>query len=326
MRLFAGIDVGGTKSAGVLVAGDGAIVARTWVEHGGRDAGRLLGIVGDSFEALLESGGVTAADVEAIGVAVSGLVSADGSTVVRAPTLGERGLPLGQRLADRLGLRVLIVNDANATLVGHARRAAAQDAAEPGVTLLLSLGTGFGGAVMVGDRLLTGEHGFAAELGHLTVDFDDQRICPCGSRGCVEQFASGRGLAELAAASQRPRSRALLDARGEAHPDPVQAILAAAAAGDAWSIAHLERCGAMLGRAIAMLCVILDPGRIVIGGSFGHAASDWLLPAATRELRERWPFAIERPFVELTLDTVGPFAAAIGAACLAEEEAAEEMA
>lgn len=80
----------------------------------------------------------------------------------------------------------------------------------------------------------------------------------------------------------------------------------------------------MLGRAVAMLCIILDPDSIIIGGSFGHATSQWLLPAAERELRERWPFALERPIVELTLDELGPFAAATGAAEMAAEAAAKE--
>jgi glucokinase len=312
---FVGVDVGGTKSAAVLIDGAGATIARTWTEHTGEWQGRLVVTVVTSIATLLEQAGTDLADVDGIGVAVAGLVGRDRSTVFHSPIVRETHLDLGTALATRTGRPVTVANDANAALYAIARHDGTS-----GVSVLLTLGTGVGGAVLVGGRLLVGEHGFATELGHITVDHTDPRPCVCGSRGCVEQYASGRGLEELArleppspAATLPPEAARVaprLSARG---------IVAAAEHGDPWATALLERAGAMLGRAVAILCVTLDPTTVTISGSLGHAAGRWLLPAATREMRDRWTYPAERPLPTLTIDSIGPYAAAAGAALLAAE-------
>jgi glucokinase len=218
------------------------------------------------------------------------------------------------------------VNDANAALVGHTRvalgapdrSASAPTGGETRVALLLALGTGIGGSIMVGDTIVLGENGYAAELGHVPVDFSDGRVCLCGATGCVEQFASARGVAELAAMTPPPpESQARLAAMGASEPYPARAIVGAASMGDAWATGLLARGGTMLGRAMATLCVMLDPGTVIVAGGFGHAAGTWLLPHAEEELRRRWPYPGARPLPRLTRDVIGPYAAATGAAWLA---------
>ncbi len=192
---------------------------------------------------------------------------------------------------------------------------------ETAVTLLLALGTGIGGSIMVGDTIVVGENGYAAELGHIVVDFTDQRVCLCGGMGCVEQFASGRGIAELAALRPPPpSSHARLAAMGAAAPYSARSIVDAAGSGDPWAASLLAQGGAMLGRAIATLCVTLDPSSVLITGGFGHAAGAWLLPHAEEAMRSRWSYARERPLPPLGWDVIGPYAAAIGAALLAKAE------
>lgn len=321
MTNFIGIDVGGTKSAAVLIDGTGATVARHWIEHQGQWQGRLLETVLSSIERVTAEAGIGLDHVDAFGVAVAGLVSKDQSTLVHSPIIRETHFDLGVRLSERLGCPVLVENDANATLYGitrHERATSDQSSGESQVALLLTLGTGFGGAIMVGDRIIVGEHGFASELGHITVDFTDDRTCVCGSRGCIEQFASGRGIAELAVVTPPPpASRETLDGVGAIAPYSARDIVAAAELGDRWATSLLKLCGAMLGRAVSILCVALDPTTVTIGGSFGHATGPWLLPSALEEMRNRWTYAAERPLPRLTMDAIGPYAAAIGAAMLA---------
>ena len=316
-----GIDVGGTKRAAVLVDGSGNILAKRWADHEGQWQGRILDTVMTSIGDLLADAGVTLAEVAAIGVAVAGLVSRDRSTLIHSPIIRETGFDLGARLSGATGCPVTVSNDANATLYAIERhdRASERRASGPAsVSLLLTLGTGVGGAIMVDDQILVGELGYAAELGHVTVDFADERTCPCGRRGCVEQFVSGRGLEELARLKPPPPvSEALLAALGYQTPFSARGIVAAAERDDPWAADLLTRAGTMLGRAISILCVTLDPSTVTIAGSFGHAAWRWLMPACTREMQDQWTYRAERPLPVLTLDSIGPFAAAYGAALLA---------
>lgn len=321
MKRIVGVDVGGTKRAAVLLDGSGELLAKRWTEHQGQWQGRILETVMTSIEDLLAEAGVLLADVAAIGVAVAGLVSRDRSTLVHSPIIREIGVDLGARLSGGTGCPVTVVNDANATLYAieqHERAPGSPSPSPARVSLLLTLGTGVGGAIMVGEQILVGEHGYAAELGHITVDFTDERRCPCGRQGCVEQFASGRGLEELAHLTPPPgASESLLATLGYRAPFSARGIVAVAERDDPWAADLLTHAGIMLGRAISILCVTLDPSTVTIGGSFGHAAWRWLLPACTREMQDQWTYPAERPLPVLALDSIGPYAAAIGAALLA---------
>jgi len=321
MTYFVGIDVGGSKSAAALIDETGSTLARDWAEHADGYADALVDVMLSSAHRLLVKASLRPDEVAAFGVAVAGLVSSDRSTLVRAPTLGETRLDLGSRSAERLGRPVVVINDANATLYGHALHTAHGGAplgGETHVSVLFTLGTGIGGSIMLGETIVVGEHGFASELGHVVVDFADQRLCLCGGKGCVEQFASGRGMAELAAASPPPPpSRTILLSLGAAEPYTARDIIAAAREGDRWARELLRYGGSMLGRAIATMCITLDPATVILAGSFGHAAAEWLLPAALEELRSRWSYAAERPLPQLRSDAIGPYAAATGAALFA---------
>jgi len=198
MTYFVGIDVGGSKSAAALIDETGSTLARDWAEHADGYADALVDVMLSSAHRLLVKASLRPDEVAAFGVAVAGLVSSDRSTLVRAPTLGETRLDLGSRSAERLGRPVVVINDANATLYGHALHTAHGGAplgGETHVSVLFTLGTGIGGSIMLGETIVVGEHGFASELGHVVVDFADQRLCLCGGKGCVEQFASGLGTA-----------------------------------------------------------------------------------------------------------------------------------
>jgi len=296
-----GADIGGTKTAAVLCGDDGAILAKTWIEH---DPNRSEPIEDRILRAVRKvTAGASELRVRSLGVSVAGLISHDNRTIVHAATLGAQNLHLADWLEARHPGRFTIVNDANATLVGHL----SEEDPDHRNVVLLSLGTGIGGAVAVDGAVVHGGHGFAAELGHLTVDFDDPRRCLCGAPGCVENYASGRGLVEMAAEAGIGTGASSYDSRS----------LIALAVEDSRARGIIEHAGAMLGRAIAQLGTVLDPEEFVIGGSVGHAAADLLLPAARTEMAARWPFAHVRPLPEVRVDAIGPYAAAIGAARIA---------
>jgi len=302
---YLGADIGGTKTAAVLCDDGGQVTARAWVEHDPDRPGTISQRIIDVLEKVAVD--LAREDLRACGVAVAGLVSRDHRAVIHAATLGARMLSLAESLEPALRCPCYIVNDASAALVGHMFESQSQ--ASHRHVILLTVGTGLGGAVAVDGRVVEGANGVAAELGHIAVDFDDSRRCLCGATGCVENYASGRGLAEMAAeaglASETEvasyASRRIVEL---ADVDPIAKGL-------------VERAGMMLGRAMTQLSTVLDPEEFIISGSVGHAAADLMLPAARREMERRWPFPAARSIPDIKVDAIGPHAGAVGAARLA---------
>ncbi len=212
-----------------------------------------------------------------IGVAVPGLVDAGTGTVILAPNLGWRDLPLRDRLSRHIGapLRVEIDNDAN--LAGLAEHTQGVAAGTPHLVHLTG-GVGVGGGIIVGGRLLRGADGFAGEVGHLPVDPGGRR-CGCGRTGCWETKVGLAELVRLAAPGPAPAPIT----------DPQERALDVArrvGAGDPAAVRAVAEIGRWLGLGAAILVDLVNPRAIVLGGYFATLA-DHLLPAARRELDRR---------------------------------------
>ena len=320
MTWWIGVDVGGTKSAGVLMDGLGGVHLQCWSEHAGRGL-PLAEAVLRCVRELQTEAGIDITAVSGVGVAIAGLINEHRDTVVHAAILDAVDVPLTHELTTLLAAPVILENDANATLLGHAFGPGSGSApADTDVTVLIALGTGVGGAVLIGDEPLSGSHGFAGELGHLTVDFDSRRICSCGSTGCLASFAGGWGLQDLARHHPHPDNSIAPSGSVDA-----RRIVELAREENTWATELLHTAGRMLGRAITSLSITLDPRTIVLGGSLGHAAYPWLVPAAEAEMTRLWPFPRQRPLTEIVLDRIGPYAAATGAAVLARRRLGDRL-
>lgn len=215
-----------------------------------------------------------------IGVGIAGITRH--GRVESASNLGIRSpYDLERRLCERTGLPVVVVNDTQAAALAESARLG------PGTAVLLTFGTGTGGAIVADGRLVLGE-GAAGDFGHIVIDPDGPE-CACGARGCLEQLVSGRvldretrDLAESGASpwlADRHRSHTGLDASDRD---------AAAQAGDTAAIATLERAADLLATALRSVTAAADPRTIVLGG--GLMTSGRVLP---RLVRERW--ADQRP-------------------------------
>ena len=192
MGRWVGGDVGGSKVLAGVVSEDGEVV-RTVLRV---TPGRL--VAAEAVEdAVVDA--VTAAarrePVAAVGVAAAGFVDRDGSRVVFAPHLPWRGEDVRTRLGERLGVPVLLENDATAAAHAEATYGAGRGAES---MVLVALGTGIGGGLVVGGRVWRGHHGMAGEFGHMQV-VPDGAPCECGRRGCWEQYSSGNALVARAA-------------------------------------------------------------------------------------------------------------------------------
>ena len=306
MRSAIGIDIGGTKVAGFLVAEDGSVLERRERPTPAEDVPATVETVAGLAVELAASG------AQAVGVGAAGMVDFTAGALRYAPNLAWKEIPIRDLVAGRTGLPCVVDNDANAAAWGEYRFGAARGYRH---VLVVTVGTGIGGGIVAGGELFRGAHGFAAEIGHIIVE-PDGPLCGCGNRGCWEQVASGQALDRLARAEvQRdPAGRvAALAGGGEATGRHVSE---SAREGDPAAIAILADVGRRLGEGIAGLVNVLDPEVVVVGGGVAEEGAVLLDPA-----RAAFLDAVEapehRPDVPILPAALGNDAGAIGAAALA---------
>lgn len=301
-----GVDVGGTKCLAVALEA-GRIVGEVRVPTPPGESDVLAAIVGAATTVAGDS------KVLGVGVGVPGLV--DRAGVLRfAPNLpGVVDLDIKAELEARLGLPVKVDNDATCAAWGERQVGAAQGYDD---VVLVTLGTGIGGGIVAGGRLLRGANGFAGEIGHMVIERDGSP-CPCGQRGCWERYASGGGLGRLgqrAAAEGRAR-RVLARAGGNAEDVRGEHVTVVAAEGDAEAQAVLGELGWWVALGLANLANVLDPEAFVLGGGLVEAG-ELLLAPVRAAFADLLTGAAYRPPVHIVPATLGEHAGAIGAACL----------
>jgi glucokinase-like ROK family protein len=213
--------------------------------------------------------------VASIGIGVPGPVDVAQGALVAPPLIPQwDGFPLSDELNERLGLQVLIDNDATLGVLGEYTFGAGQDV---DALAYVKLGTGIGCGLICNGELYRGARGYAGEIGHLMVA-QNGPPCRCGSYGCLEAMAGGEAVAQQAKLALKAGHRSILS--NIADPDTITAreVAAAAAAGDALGRQILNTAGRLLGIALADLVNLLNPGRIVIGGGLVQAGEPLLAP------------------------------------------------
>lgn len=310
-KLAIGIDIGGSKIAAGVVDEDGRVLARVLAETPSTDPAAVLDVIAEIAEQFRRDH-----HIRALGIGAAGFVDVTGSTVLFAPHLAWRNEPLRDAVSRRTGLPVFVDNDANASSWAEWRFGAAQN--EPDV-VLVTLGTGIGGAIIIDGQPYRGRYGVAGEFGHMQV-VPDGLPCECGNQGCWEQYASGRVLArrgrEAADAGTDLGRRLLEAADGDAQQIRGQHVTAAARGGDDEAVGWLTEVGSWLGVGVANLAAALDPGVVVIGGGVIDAGELLLGPARetfSRTLTGRGYRAEAR----IVAAHLGPEAGLVGAADMA---------
>lgn len=286
-----GVDFGGAQiKAGIV---DGSQVVRTT---------SASTVAGARPEELLDAMArlVLALDPKppSVGVAIPGVVDQQGQCWRLPNVPGFRGVHLGKELTQRLGCMVAVENEATTAalgerLYGHGRR-------HPSF-LMVTLGTGIGGGLVFGHQLYPGSYGFAAEVGHITVEREeDAWPCTCGLRGCLEAYAGTRGLL-----------RSFCEEGGTA--TTVAEIIKNHGSGGRGG-KTFNRMGAALGRGLANVQNVLDLSAIIFAGQVAQHFS-WIEPSIRRELR-RCTYATPLAEVPLLVSELGDGASLIGAAHL----------
>ncbi|WP_435871896.1 ROK family glucokinase [Kitasatospora griseola] len=312
-----GVDIGGTKVVAGVVDGEGRVLDRLRTET--PDKSKSPKVVEDVIVDLVLQL-ADKHDVHAVGVGAAGWVDSERSTVLFAPHLNWRNEPLQEALSSRLRFPVVVENDANAAAWAEWRFGAGRGEDH---MVMITLGTGIGGAVVRDGYVDRGKHGLAGEFGHMQVVPGGHR-CPCGNRGCWEQYSSGNALVREArelAAEESPVVQPLL-ARAGGSPLGITGPLVTEAArdGDAVATELLYEVGRWLGVGIANLAAALDPGRFVVGGGVSEAG-DLLLGPAQDAFRRTLTGRGFRPEAEIVHAALGNEAGLVGAADLARQVA-----
>lgn len=295
------LDLGGTKIAAAVVGGDANMRHRlqtpTPVTGGGE---AIMAALIDTAQQLL----ALCPQARAVGVGSAGQIDHESGVVVFANENlpGWTGMNIRARLEAALSLPVVVDNDVNVAALAEAKQGAAVGKQ---VVLMVTIGTGIGGALVLDGRLFRGATGVAGEIGHMPLTLNGP-ICSCGKRGCLEAYASGpRIAAAYARAAELERPIALPE------------VLQLAEAGNRIARRSFLRAGIRLGQALVGLVNALNPDAVVIGGGV-LAAWDLLCASVMRQL-DRSALAVAAHAVTIEPAVLGNEAGVLGAAILAHD-------
>lgn len=304
-----GIDLGATKVVSGLVAPDGRIVRHSGRHlHANDGPGGVIRMVARSARACLDDG---SPPPDRVGIAVAAQVDPRTGTVVHAPNLGWRDVPLARRLSEELGTPdVAVVNDARAATLAEWKHGAGVGASD---LFCLILGTGVGGSAVVGGRLLEGGNHALGEVGHMTVVAGGRR-CHCPNRGCLEAYVGGWAIAERAGEAVRsdPEAGAALVARaGSRDAITAQTVFQAFRQGDPLAGRLVRETERFLADGVVSIANAFNPSLLVLTGGL-VAGRPELVPVVESAIRARCQPPAAGARVELA--RLGENASLVGAA------------
>jgi len=313
---YVGVDVGGTKILAALVEPSGEVLARSrrpTPREG--SARRTIGAIEKAIEDVLADGRVKPRRVAAVGLAIPGVVDSGAGRVVMTPNLNLSGTRVAPPLERSLGTNVFLGNDVSLGTLGEQWLGAARDADS---AVGIFWGTGIGGGLIEGGRLVRGSREAAGEVGHIVMRVNGPR-CGCGNRGCLEAVAARRAI-------ERDIRRAIADGRPSVLRDlladgvPViksKMLRRALAERDDVVTTIMRKAAEAIGRACVTVRRILDPELIVMGGGVIEACGDFALPII-RKVVGRDAMAGDEP-PRIVASELGDDAVVLGAVAMAKE-------
>jgi glucokinase len=302
-------DLGGTNLRLAAVESGGNILYRTNRQTPrSQDAAKIVSAISDAAAACLQN---IDEKVSAIGMAVPTTIDYENGITITSPNLTALvNFPIVAVLEKELNLPCILENDANAAAIGENWLGASRDLQN---SIAVTLGTGVGGGIMIDGKILRGADGTGGEIGHICVE-PFGAACGCGSRGCVEQYASATAIARMTGELKVSFPQSALNQKSQFSS---LEIYEAGVAGDELALEVFRLQGFYLGIALADLINVLNPEAIVIGGG---AAGGWdlFMPELTEQIKQRaYPRARKR--ARIGRAQLGDDAGILGAAKLAFE-------
>lgn len=261
-----GIDVGGTTVKMGLFNTEGELLDKWEIPTRKEDGGAyILNDVAASVEAKLAEKNIEKEDVAGAGIGVPG-PTLDTGYVSICVNLGWKDKNPANELSELLSIPVKAGNDANVAALGEMWKGGGEGYLD---VVLLTLGTGVGGGIIINGEIAPSHRGVGGELGHITVNPDEEATCNCGNHGCLEQYASATGVVRIAkkllAASKEESSLRTLETV------TAKDVFDAAKAGDHLAVEAVEVLGKYLGLVVANVALTVDPDVFVIGGGVSKA-------------------------------------------------------
>ena len=305
MKFGFGVDLGGTTVKIAYFDALGNMLNKWEIPTDRSENGKnILPDIAAAIKAFLQDNGIEPECIVGVGIGVPGAVMPDG-TVNKCINLGWGVFNIEKELSALTGFPVKAGNDATVAAMGECWKGGGQGCEN---MVFATLGTGVGGGIVVGGKVIHGVHGAGGEIGHLVLNRNETEACNCGKHGCVEQYCSATGIVRLAkkhlAATDTPCS--LRNAENLTCKD----IFDAGAAGDEVALEILEQVYSYLGEFLANVCCVTDPEVIVLGGGVSKAGQP-LLDGAKRYY-QKYVFHAARD-TRIELATLGNDAGAYGA-------------
>ncbi|MBM6774297.1 ROK family protein [Olsenella profusa] len=277
MDMVLGIDVGGTSIKVGLFTPEGELLEERKVPTPALVNPTAYEVVTEAITKMLVAHGATSEDVIACGLDIPGPVAEDGTVGFLANIeLDPEGL-VGALNAALPNATIAFVNDANAAALGEMWAGVAQGVSS---YVLIALGTGVGAGVVVNGRLAAGAFGSGGEIGHMTVNYDETLVCGCGRRGCLEQYASAKGIVRLYLEACERRGVTPVEVE---HATDTLSVFRALASGDECAKLAVDEMCDYLARVMAQVSCVVDPAMYLIGGGVAGAFATF-----APELRERF--------------------------------------
>lgn len=294
-----GVDVGGTTIKMGIFSDAGELLEKWEIPTRTEDNG--ANIIPDIVDSIEEKREARGGNIRGIGVGIPGPVTDDG-VVLKCANLGWDVFNVKNKLAGLTGVgNVKVGNDANIAALGEMWKGGGRGYDS---IVMVTLGTGVGGGVIHRGKILTGSSGAAGEIGHLKVEPTETRVCGCGKKGCLEQYASATGIVAMAKANL-PADTCLN--RGEI---TAKAVFDGAKENDAYCQKIVEKFGYYLGMALSNVALVMDPEAFVIGGGVA-AAGNMILDVVKKYYTENALYAVKNK--EFRLAELGNDAGIYGA-------------
>lgn len=260
-----GVDVGGTTVKIGYFDLEGNIIDKWEIPTRTEDDGaNIIPDIAGSIMVKMAQKDMTKADIAGVGIGVPGPVKEDG-TVLVAVNLGWGKKNPNEELGELLGVPVKTANDANVAALGEMWRGGGQGHED---VVAVTLGTGVGGGIIIGGKMVAGSNGAGGEIGHIHLEDEETEQCGCKGYGCLEQYASATGIVRLAKKKLADSSKNSILRNEEV---TAKAVWDAVKAGDELAVEVAEIYGKYLGKGLAAVANVVNPEVFVVGGGVSKA-------------------------------------------------------
>jgi len=284
--LILGVDLGGSKILTAVVRSGGEVLSSNESKTRATEGQDIvIQSIVDSAHSAMKQASCNISEIYSIGIGAPGISNPEAGILFTSPNLpGWRNVLLRDIIQNKLDKKAFLINDANAAALGELYFGAARGTHN---FIYITLSTGIGGGIVIGEKIYTGAIGTAGEVGHMTID-DNGPLCNCGNKGCWETLASGTALAREAKRriKEGAKTSMLKYVDGDSEKLTAPIIHSAAEQGDKLAKDLIARTGYYVGVGLANLINIFNPELIVIGGGLSNIG-DMLLKPAFKVAAER---------------------------------------